>query len=150
MKFLAAILPLALFALGACEARYAPTTDQRDGQLTPSSSDAPAGEVLLPQGEFRVAGADRVDVNLGHAITVSIDDDTIALASQCVTPRWTYNYSGGTLATQAIPDPICDRGRYPAEEAAMAVFDAPEIIMRTPENGWYIAGGGRSITLFSQ
>lgn len=117
---------------------------------TTSEDDQPGIAAMPPPGEYRLAGADGSEVNLGHAITVSIGEDTIAMVSQCVTPQWRYDYADGVLTTRIIPTPICERGRYPEEEAVMAVFDAPETALRTPDNGWYIAGGDHSVTLFSQ
>ncbi len=104
----------------------------------------------LPVGEYRLAGADGADVNLGHAITVSVSAERIETFSQCVTPRWNYRYEDGQLRTEPIIEPICDRGRYPAEDALAAVFDDPQEVRRTPENGFYLTGGGHSITLFTQ
>ena len=75
----------------------------------------------------------------------------IETVSQCVTQRWTYRYVARSLcAPSPIIEPVCDRGRYPEEEAIGAVFDDPQEVMRTPANGIYISGGGQSITLFSQ
>ena len=105
---------------------------------------------MLAPGEYRLAGADGQDVNLGHAITVTVTDDEIRVFSQCVTPRWTYRYADAKLVTEPVLEPICERGRYPAEEALSAVFDGPESVVRTPENGIYIEGAGHSVTLFSQ
>lgn len=113
-------------------------------------ADAPTRETFPPPGEYRLAGADGAEVNLPHAITVSITASEIALASQCVTPRWTWRREDGAVATEPVPEPICERGRYPAEEAAIAVFDDPQATQHTPENGWFIEGGGHSLTLFSQ
>lgn len=117
---------------------------------TPPGGEEPEARHLLPVGEYRVAGADGADINLGHGISLSVTEDTIALASQCVTPRWTYRYVDGRLRTERIVEPICDRGRYPAEEAIMAVLDDPQQITRTPANGIQITGGEHSVTLFPQ
>ncbi len=115
-----------------------------------ATDDLPQVQQLLPPGEYRVAGADGAEVDLGHAITVSVSEDTIAVTSQCVTPRWKYTYEAGRLATKPIIVAMCDRGREPAEVAVEAVFDQPEVVLRTPENGIHISGGGHELTLFSQ
>lgn len=125
------------------------------GAPVPTPNPAPARpgverQQLLPAGEYRVAGADGADIDLGHGISLSVSADTIALASQCVTPRWTYRYVDGRLRTEATGEPICERGLHPAEEAIMAVFDDPQRITRTPTNGIELSGGGHSVTLFSQ
>ncbi len=105
---------------------------------------ATAPQQLLPQGEYRLAGANGSDVNLSHAITVSVTDDMIETVSQCVTQRWTYRYVDDRLRTEPIIEPVCDRGRYPEEEAIGAVFDDPQEVMRTPANGIYIVAAGRA------
>lgn len=163
-------LPVILFAalaLGACDSgtpvegtpaeqpsATVPAAEPALGMTAdeaPTTPDvSPATSERLPVGEYRVAGADGADVNLPHGIGVSVGADTIAVSSQCVTPRWTYRYEGGRLLTEPIHEPICDRGRYPAEEALSAVFDDPQTIVRTPANGIEISGGGHTVTLFSQ
>lgn len=119
-------------------------------QLPAADDGQPELSATLAPGEYRLAAADGREASLGHAITVLITDREIALFSQCVTPRWRYRWVEGRLVTDGIPQAICDRGRYPAESAAEAVFDAPERIVRTPGNGVRITGGGRSVTLFAQ
>lgn len=150
MRVLTATLTTLMCSLSACHDGDAGTSEPDVSAVTHSSEDVPKVQALLPRGEYRLAGADGADVNLPHAITVTVSEDTIALASQCVTPRWTYRHEEGLLVTQSIPDPVCERGRYPAEDAAIAVLDSPETILRTPENGWFLAGSGHAITLFSQ
>ncbi|WP_170003508.1 hypothetical protein [Pseudopontixanthobacter vadosimaris] len=159
MKLAAAILALTLLAAGACERRNNPVTDERreaaadpdaDDRTTITAESPTKDQSPLPPGEYRLAGVDGTSVDLPHAITVSISEDTIALASQCISPRWTYAYAGQRLTTRSIPGPICERGRYPAEEAAIAVLDSPDTIRQTPANGWHLTGGGHGITLFSQ
>lgn len=150
-----------LLPLAAC----APATEEtaQEGIATPelpvaASGTAPAARPApgvglrageLP-GEYRVAGVDGGEVDLPHAITVSIGPDTIRYVSQCVTGAWTYRAEGERLVTKPIVEAVCDRGRYPEEEALDAVFASPESIRRTPANGIEIAGGGHRVTLFSQ
>ena len=101
-------------------------------------------------GNYRVAGADGAEVDLGWAITVAITGDTIRYGSQCVSGTWTYSYTGGRMSTEAVPIALCDRGRYPAEEALDAVFGGSPTVSRTAENGLLFEGGDHSVTLFSQ
>ena len=144
-------IALTLLVTAACQPpAEAPAPAEDDHLVTADGDDLPALQQLLPQGEYRLAGANGSEVNLGHAITVSVTEDMIETVSQCVTQRWTYRYSDDRLQTEPIIEPVCDRGRYPAEEAIRTVFDNPQEVLRTPENGIYIAGGGQSITLFSQ
>lgn len=121
----------------------------------PEPSDAATLDLLNPGpqtlvGEWRVAAVDNTSIDMGWAITASIDDRTIRLGSQCVTPAWTYAYEAGRLDTQSVPEPLCERARAPAEERVMATLDAGGTVYRTPENGVLISGGAYSITLFSQ
>ncbi|MGB3753172.1 MAG: DUF1761 domain-containing protein [Parerythrobacter sp.] len=104
---------------------------------------------LLP-GAYRLGSVDGEPADLGHAITVEVDEDTIAMFSQCVTPRWRYRHEAGALVTHTIPEPICSRAFYPAEEALIAVFNAPRTILHTPENGIHLANDDHAVTLFSQ
>lgn len=141
-------LPLPpLLLIAACTAEAPPDPEPAAAEQKQSP---PAPALLIPPGEYRIAGADGEEVNLGHAITVSISQDTIAVASQCVTPEWTYRHEDGQLRTTPVVKAICDRGRYPAEEAIVAVFDDPQGLQRTPENGLLVTGGGHDITLFAQ
>ncbi|WJY19804.1 hypothetical protein QQS45_06205 [Alteriqipengyuania flavescens] len=101
-------------------------------------------------GNYRVAGADGAEVDLGWAITVAITHDTIRYGSLCVSGTWTYTYTGGRIFTEAVPIAVCDRGRYPAENAIVAVFGSNPTVSRTAENGLLFEGGDHSIMLFSQ
>lgn len=147
---------LLLVLLSGCEAKPEVTAAEppSGAQSSPITSARPpnpavaATERLTP-GEYRVAGADGADINLAHAITLTITPDEIRLASQCFTPRWTWRYAGEVLETARIPEAMCERTRYPAELAAEAVFAQPENIERTPANGIEISGGGHSLLLFS-
>lgn len=167
MRIFCALLPVAIL-LGGCDARTtgADGTAEVPRGISETAGTAPDESVgasspaappvstptfeRLPIGEYRLAGADGADVNVPHGISVSVTADTIAIASQCVTPRWTYRYEQGRLRTEPIIEAICDRGRYPAEEALSAVFDDPQAILRTPSNGFEVSGGGHSVTLYSQ
>ena len=101
-------------------------------------------------GNYRVAGADGAEVDMGWAITVAITGDTIRYGSQCVSGTWTYTYTEGRMSTEAVPIAVCDRGRYPAEDAIVAVFGGNPTVSRTAENGLLFEGGDHSVTLFSQ
>ncbi|WP_228242751.1 META domain-containing protein [Porphyrobacter sp. GA68] len=89
-------------------------------------------------------------IDLPWAITLSIDSDTMALTSQCLQPRWRYNYANGTLRTAPIARPLCDRGRYPAEAAVLAAIEGATRAERTPENGILLSGNAGSLLIFSQ
>ena len=144
------VLTLAVVFTVACQ-----PADEADPPIekpvVSSESDGPANlPQPLPPGEYRLAGVGGNAVNLGHAITVRVTGNVIEVVSQCVTQRWTYRIVADRLNTRRIIEPVCDRGRYPEEEATAAVFDDPQQVMRTPENGLEVSGGGQSVTLFSQ
>ncbi len=101
-------------------------------------------------GEYRVAGAGGLEVDLDWAITLSITADRIALQSQCVTPSWRYAYRDGAISTEAIPTPICERALAPVEQAAIDALDGATTVRRSPANAVLIEGAGGAITLFSQ
>ena len=136
-------LPLILLLLASCG-------EQPSDKIIASSPEAPGIQQLLPIGEYRLAGTDGADINLGHGIGVTVTATEIAVASQCVTPRWSYRWVGGRIQTDPVQESICERGRYPAEDALFAVFDDPTMILKTPTNGYFIEGGGHSATLFPQ
>ena len=149
-----ALFLLLALALAACSQPEDASGTEPVAKVTSSTGEGierpafPAPESLV--GEYRVAGVDGAAVDLGWAMTVSIDDTTIRLMSQCVTPEWTYHWDGKALQTESIPIPICERGLAPAEEAAIAAFDAAIRAGRTPENAIELTGGGHIVTLFSQ
>lgn len=101
-------------------------------------------------GEYRVAGAGGIEVDLGWAITLSITSETISLQSQCLTPSWRYQYRGGALSTQAIADPVCERAYAPVEQAALGALDQATSARMTEANALVLDGPGGSLTLFSQ
>lgn len=173
MKTVAMILAPAL-ALAACqpvqedpeEADASPTASgradtpaTRDGPyvasapLPPSTSDPATGNVNVPGslvGEYRVAGVDGRDVDLPHAITLSITAETIRYTSQCVGGTWRYRREGDRLVTQEVPLAVCQRALYPEEEAIDALFAAGPTFRRTEANGIELSGGGHTVTVFSQ
>ena len=106
--------------------------------------------MVLEPGEYGMAGHDGQEIDLPHAITVSVTADTIAVTSDCVTPRWTYRVEQGRMITAPVATPICKRGLLPEEAAFYAVFAAPDAVARTPANGLDVRGGGHVITLYTQ
>ena len=149
-------LPLCLAAalLTSCQPAPADPSAPADTATAVTSEGEPqAPSIPAPQtlvGEYRVAGADGQPIDLGWAMTVRIDGERIALTSQCLTPEWTYSYSGGVLETTPIPKPVCERAYAQVEQAAMAALDEATDARRTPENALVLEGEGGSITLFSQ
>jgi len=130
---------------------YADNVLKNGEPVRPAPSAAPVDAPLFLPGEYRVAGIDGADVNLPHALTVSITQSEIRYVSQCITAAWTYRMTGPAIALQPTPpEPVCDRGRYPEEIAIEQAFPAAETVRRTAGNGIEFSGGGHSVTLFSQ
>lgn len=143
-----------LVALAACEPPPdsppppAPSTSGVTSETDPGAPGIPAPATIV--GEYRVAGADGLDMDLDWAMTVSIKPDLITLNSQCIRQDWPYTYQGGVLTTGDAQHPICERGHAPVEIAAMASLDGATQVRRTKSNSLELSGKGHSITLFSQ
>ena len=119
----------------------------------PSPSPTPTPDIANDRwlvGEYRVAGVDGDPLDLPHGVAVSVTADMITLLSQCITARWTYRLRNESIGTDLVPTVTCQRGLYPQERAMMNALEAATSASRTEANGILIAGGGRSITLFSQ
>ncbi|RPF71200.1 hypothetical protein [Aurantiacibacter spongiae] len=117
---------------------------------TPGAPADRSDRVTMIAGEYRVAGVDGAEVDLPHAITLSIDDATIRFVSDCVTGTWRYAFEGDLLATRGVSEEACERAPYPAEEGLQAAFDAGGSFVRTPANALLFTGGRHTVTLFSQ
>lgn len=115
----------------------------------PPSSDAIASSERLA-GEYRVAGVDGQGIDLPYGITASISDETIHVTADCINMAWSYHFDGGALATERVPVEGCARGLTPSETAIVLAFDAADTVSLNPANGYKFAGGGHSITLFTQ
>jgi len=167
MNFRVPIFAAALLALTACSANPddgqdriwsdevlvedgagegAPADARGGGSVTTDALRAPAAIA----GEYRLAGVDGSATDLPHAITVSIDDQRIRYVSHCVTGAWDYGFDGDRVATRAVVETVCDRGRYPEEIALDEAFGAGGTFRRTPANAVEFTGGGHTVTLFSQ
>ena len=146
----------AALLLPACQAEAPPP------EPPPASSEADPGpgqpaiatgiitDPVPLEGEYRVAGIDGAEVDLPHAMTVSITPDTIRYTSQCVTGAWRYSFEGQQLMLDPVVEAVCDRGRYPEEEAIETAFSAATHVRRTAGTAIAFSGGGHSVTLYSQ
>ncbi len=125
----------------------------RSGEAEKASAqlvDSQTAPVLLV-GEYRVAGIDGEAIDQSFAMTLSINESVIDLAS-CGGLRWNYTYSDGHLQTRkdalVSPEFLC---RLPREYSlADEAISSAERVTRTPANGIELSGGGHSITLYSQ
>jgi hypothetical protein len=153
-----AIVVLAASFLAACQAG-----EQPPGERASASAPSPAAPAVVPPstgaqilaaerliGEYRVAGADGREIALPYGITASITPEHIHLTADCVNLEWSYRLEGGRLTTQRAPSESCARGLTAGEQAVVQAFDVATTVARTPSNGYEFAGGGHSVTLFTQ
>jgi len=114
---------------------------------------APGAQVLAAErlvGGYRVAGADGREIDLPYGITASISSERIHLTADCVNLEWSYRLERGRLSTRRAPSESCARGLTPVEAAVVQAFDGATMVTLTRANGLEFAGGGHSVTLFSQ
>ncbi|WP_067784782.1 hypothetical protein [Paraurantiacibacter namhicola] len=142
--------------LSACQeqtppAEPMPVTSEADpapGQ--PAIATGVITDPLVLEGEYRVAGIDGAEVDLPHAMTVTITPGTIRYISQCVTGAWRYRFEGQAIVLEQVVEATCDRGRYPEEEGIESALAAVTHVRRTASNAVEFSGRGRTVTLFSQ
>lgn len=146
-------MALATIVLPACQPDAGPPDPAPTAPASAASGAAPppsAESRVSLAGEYRVAGVDGQDVNLPHAITVSVTGTVIRYASQCVGGMWSYRQDGNAIELERIPTEACERSLYPEEAAIETVFANSATVSRTASNGLQVEGGGHSLTLFSQ
>ena len=109
-------------------------------------------------GEWRVAGIDGKPFDAPYGLALRADDRKIWWEPRCAGYVRSYSITGGRVAIG--PDPhrpnppalvsVCPIGPPPRLADVMRAIDSAETIRRTAANGIELAGGGRSLTLFSQ
>ncbi|WP_265569539.1 hypothetical protein [Sphingomicrobium nitratireducens] len=121
----------------------------------------PVGATTPPmfEGEWRVAGVDRQEIDIGWAMTASIDADAITIVSQCMTFSRSYTREGMTLGMPDVPPatgrieppaPVCARMPLPEEQAVSKALQGATLTYRLPDNSLVLDGEGGSLTLFTQ
>lgn len=149
-------LIVATLVLAACQAEEPPpepspvTSEADPGPGQPAIATGIITDPVALEGEYRVAGIDGAEVDLPHAMTASITQDTLRYTSQCVTGAWRYRFEGQQLMLDPEVEAVCDRGRYPEEDAIEVAFAAATHVRRTASNAIQFSGGGHSVTLQSQ
>lgn len=150
MRIALAALPLSLAACTAPEeAPQAPASDAatpapQPGEPAPGTQ----GSVETLDGYWRLGGLDGGDLT-GIALTGT--RDTLYWEPPCAGFSLDYRIEGNRISFAGErPGLVCEIG-YPGElEAVFDALRAAKTIERTPSNGIRIAGGGRSVTLYSQ
>ncbi len=114
----------------------------------PSSGGEPMAAVETLEGHWRLGGLDGGDLT-GIALTGT--GSTLYWEPTCAGFSLDYRIEGNTIAfTGERPGIVCRIG-YPRElEAIFAALRAAKTIERTASNGIRLAGGGHSVTLYSQ
>ena len=115
------------------------------GEVTGAGSDG----VALPTGNYRVLRTDGFVVSAPHKVTLSVGANRIQLHSQCVTPSWSYRWENARIVTETIPEPVCERGRYPFEKEAILVLDQPVEAVTYPSGNIVLRGANGTIELGS-
>ena len=146
----AAALWAAVVLLGACQRIEAPTPAPSPSPSLAAPS--PAAPITLA-GEWRVAGIDGAPFDEPYGLELSADARLIWMEPRCAGVARSYRISGRRIAFGPDPDArneVCAIGMPPRTDDVLRALDAAQTIRRTPSNGIEIAGGGHSLTLYSQ
>ncbi len=112
-------------------------------------------------GEWRVAGIDGEPFDQPYGLALSADGEEIWWEPRCANFAFSYRIEGIRITTGADrpsnpvepgapPPPVCTVGIPPRLNEVARALDLADTVGRLPSNGVWIAGGGHSITLFSQ
>lgn len=104
-------------------------------------------------GEWRVAAIDGRDLAGDYGIALSADFDRVWWEPGCAAQFRDYTITGSAFAAlprSDRPEVVCEIGVPPEVMQIWSALDAADTIRRTEANGVEIAGGGRSVLLFSQ
>ena len=146
-------------AAALCAAAVVLTACQRIEAPTPAPSPSPSLAAPSPAapttlaGEWRVAGIDGAPLDEPYGLALSADTRLIWMEPRCAGVARSYRISGGRIAFGPDPDArneVCAIGMPPRTDDVLRALDAAQTIRRTPSNGIEIAGGGHSLTLYSQ
>ena len=168
------LIPLAVLAmaLAACGSEAPEPRDAAAEQAAPVDAPAPSPDAVVPAvepvpidtlaGEWRVAGIDGENLDEDYGIALSANAERIWWEPQCAGLVRLYRIEGTAItleppapppAQQGLPRPppaLCTIGVPPAVNRVMQVLDAADTVVRTPQNGIELSGGGRTVLLFSQ
>jgi hypothetical protein len=119
--------------------------------VSPAADLAPVSNLA---GEYRVAGIDGKAADQPFGLALSISSQRIIFDAPCGGYAWAYRLEGQRLSlSQTVrPDPAClaaARIHHAVFDLAAAV-DAATQAGRDRSNAVILAGGGHSVTLYSQ
>ena len=117
--------------------------------------------VATLSGEWRVAGIDGRSLDESYGLALSANESEIWWAPRCAGAARSYRLEGSRARFGPVGEvlrrkpgestpPVCAIGLPPRLADVMAAFDAADRVVRTPQNGIEISGGGRSLLIFSQ
>jgi hypothetical protein len=128
----------------------------------PPVIDAPAAmTVPTLSGDWRVAGIDGRSLDESYGLALSANDTDIWWAPRCAGAARSYQIDGSRArfgpvagALRRKPGeptpPVCAIAPPPRLADVMAALDVADRVVRTPQNGIEISGGGHSLLIFSQ
>jgi hypothetical protein len=145
--------------VAACQAQ---PPAQQPVQASPDvAPEAEAAAVPTLEGEWRVAGIDGQSLDQPVGIALSASNDEIWWAPRCAGFVRSYAIAGTVFragpalgVTRPRPGepspPVCAIAPPPRTSDLFRALDAGNHIVRTPQNGIEISGGGHPLLLFSQ
>ena len=151
---------LLAIALTGCAERAPgppPTRPTAQSAVSSPAAQADAAPVSLA-GQWRVAGIDGQPFDEAYGLALAADDRRIWWEPICAGYVRDYRIESGRIdfgPDPHRPDPpglvsVCPIGPPPRLADVMRAIDSAETVRRTAANGIELAGGGRSLTLFSQ
>lgn len=153
--FLSALL---LMACGPSP-RPAPTEPAPGSLPAAVPAEDPSVSVTSLSGAWRVAAIDGRDFDEPYGLALTGDQNRLWWEPECAGMIRKYRINGRSVrfssAHPPLPagsptPPVCAIGLPPRLGEVFRALDFATSIVRTPENGTLIAGGGHSLTLFSQ
>ena len=160
----AAILALAIAACSpGAENATAPAEQEAHPETPEGLTELPIGATAPAsiEGEWRVAGVNGEIIDIGWAMTASIDDASISIQSQCMGFSRMYALEGTTLTTPEVPPApagtphapppvVCTRMFLPEEQAVSEALTQADTAYRLPDGSLVLDGPGGSLTFFTQ
>ncbi len=147
------LLPLlaAVAACGPAKEAPAPPPEATGAGAAPSADLEPVDALV---GEYRVAGIDGAPLDAPFGLALSVSAERITFDAPCGGYGWEYRLEGADLRTArtASPDPEClaaARVHHLVFDLA-AALDAATSAGRDASNAVVLAGGGHTVTLYSQ
>lgn len=158
------IVVAAAIAVAACAPRDSIANDTAGEPIANAASpEGPTVSQQVPtlEGEWRVAGIDRQPLDQPVGLALSASAEEIWWDPRCAGYVRSYRIEGDKFTTGPhlgfVPrkpgeptPPVCTIGPPPRIGDVFRALTEATTIVRTPQNGIEISGGGHSVLLFSQ